>query len=130
MEDPMKYFLCALALLSAVPTFADNEKYEGACKADVEKYCKDIQPGERRIAHCLAAHEPNLSTECKERRAEVKEATKEFMMACKDDLMKHCKGTKRGKGRKVACLKENEATLNETCKNELGDMQALKTQKK
>ena len=37
-----------------------------ACLDDKEKHCKNVQPGQGRIAQCLKQHESELSAECKE----------------------------------------------------------------
>jgi len=46
---------------------AANEKLERlakACKADSEKYCKGIPPGDGRILSCLKGRESDLSKSC------------------------------------------------------------------
>jgi hypothetical protein len=46
---------------------AANEKIERmakACKADLEKYCKGIPPGDGRILSCLKGRESDLSKTC------------------------------------------------------------------
>jgi hypothetical protein len=40
---------------------------QGPCADDVQKFCKDVQPGGGRIARCLKEHESEFSPECKER---------------------------------------------------------------
>ena len=35
-----------------------------ACTGDMEKYCKDVQPGEGRILKCLREHSQELSIAC------------------------------------------------------------------
>jgi hypothetical protein len=44
-----------------------------ACRADVEKLCKGIRPGEGRIRACLKSNEDRLSQECKNQIAKAKE---------------------------------------------------------
>lgn len=47
-----------------------KEKFQDfvqACKADEEKLCSDIKPGQGRITRCLKQHEGELSPECKEK---------------------------------------------------------------
>lgn len=124
----MKKIITLSIFVLSLSAMANIDEKIGQCKTDVQTLCKDVTPGEKRIAHCLAAHEDKLSTECKQQRAEMKEQRKEFMVACKDDLKKHCRDTKRGKGRKFVCLKEHEAELTATCKTELGDLQAKKAE--
>lgn len=41
----------------------------GACRDDVSKFCKDVQPGGGRIMECLKEHQNELSPECKSRMA-------------------------------------------------------------
>jgi len=36
----------------------------GACEADADKHCLDVQPGEGRIVSCIKANEPRVSKEC------------------------------------------------------------------
>jgi Cysteine rich repeat len=37
-----------------------------ACKEDISKYCKEIQPGKGRILTCLKEHDANLSADCRD----------------------------------------------------------------
>jgi hypothetical protein len=43
-----------------------------ACKADVVKFCSDVQHGGGRIMQCLKAHKDELSEGCKSARAEMR----------------------------------------------------------
>jgi len=56
--------LCLLSL----PSGAMEARTEGRgpCAADIEKFCKDVQPGGGRIIKCLKEHEVQLSAGCKE----------------------------------------------------------------
>jgi Cysteine rich repeat len=46
-------------------------KVRAACRADVERLCKDVKPGEGRIRECLKTHAAELSDSCK---AAIREA--------------------------------------------------------
>lgn len=41
------------------------ETIQQACQGDVEKFCKDVQPGGGRVARCLKQNEAQLSSTCK-----------------------------------------------------------------
>jgi len=43
-----------------------------ACDADVQKFCKDVKPGQGRLVKCLREHEKELSAECRAKMAERK----------------------------------------------------------
>jgi len=40
-------------------------EFMDSCKAEVQKYCQDVTPGEGRIIQCLKGHEGQLSARCK-----------------------------------------------------------------
>lgn len=60
-------FGAGLGLALALPAAA--EKGKGPCAEDAAKFCKDVKPGEGRVAACLKEHEKELSPACKDRRA-------------------------------------------------------------
>jgi hypothetical protein len=107
--------ICFVSLIA----YAQEMEGKGACRADVEKLCKDVKPGHGHVAQCMKQHEADLSPACKERIAEGKEKAQEFMKACKPDMEKFCKGIAPGKGKIYHCLKENEAQLSPECKEHL-----------
>jgi hypothetical protein len=41
---------------------------QSPCAADMQKFCKDVKPGEGRLIACMKAHETELSDACKARR--------------------------------------------------------------
>ena len=43
-----------------------------ACDADVQKFCKDVKPGQGRLVKCLGEHEKELSAECRAKMTEPK----------------------------------------------------------
>ncbi|MDD2805124.1 MAG: cysteine rich repeat-containing protein [Elusimicrobiales bacterium] len=59
--------LGGLGLALSLPAAA--EKGKGPCAADAAKFCKDVKPGEGRVAACLKEHEKELSQACTDRRA-------------------------------------------------------------
>ena len=95
--------------LTASP--AKAEQGQGPCADDLQKFCKDVQPGGGRIAACLKEHEKDLSPVCKRQIAEVKKQVHEFQEACEDDVMKLCAGIRPGGGRIFRCLKQHESEL-------------------
>jgi len=116
------------ALLAATAWAQPPAKRHGPCADDVEKFCKDVQPGSQ-IRKCLEEHKAELSPACKERfdkmearrqeRRQQADARREARhKACKDDIDKFCKD-ERGGGRVMQCLRQHEAELSEACKTEL-----------
>lgn len=110
--------LIVAALFLLVPLMAQSEEMHrtGPCKADVEKFCKDVKPGQGRIVRCMQAHENELSPACRDKIAADKEENQEFRKACQPDVDRFCKGIRPGNGRIIRCLKLNEAQLSAPCK--------------
>ncbi|MBN1531852.1 MAG: hypothetical protein JXA20_04255 [Spirochaetes bacterium] len=120
----MKRLLTFGALMVVTAVFAMSVLTQEAetvrpCKADVDKFCKDIRPGHGRIAKCLKSHEAELSEACKAHFAEMREKGKGFMAACREDHRKYCKGVRPGQGRIINCLKSHEGELSEACRAQL-----------
>lgn len=70
----MKNYIIAVLTLSgglglAFSLPAAAEKKQGPCAADAAKFCKDVKPGEGRVAACLKEHEKELSQACRDRKA-------------------------------------------------------------
>jgi hypothetical protein len=104
--------IVALAASFAAPLRAQEE----ACKADVEKFCKNVEPGEGGIMRCLKEHEAELSAPCKAAGEEMKAGKEAMKEACKSDFDTFCKGIEPGEGRLIKCIKEHEAKLSPKCK--------------
>jgi len=104
----------ALALTAVGPVKA--EKGAGPCKADVEKFCKDVKPGGGRIIDCLKAHESELSADCKAKGMKAKGKARAIVQVCKADLEKFCKDAEGGRGGKLRCLVSHEVELSTACK--------------
>ena len=61
---------CFLSVVQAEES--KQGEHKGACKTEIQKFCKDVTPGEGRIIQCMKSHEAELSTECKEQMAKMK----------------------------------------------------------
>lgn len=110
-----------VGLLTVFAAQAEEKEMRGACRADVQKLCKGIQPGGGRLAVCLKQHESELSPGCQERIAEAKQEIKEFAEACKADAETVCKGVQPGQGRVLRCLAENKEKLSSGCRAEIAE---------
>jgi hypothetical protein len=134
----MKQWMLAAALLAAVSTAyaadeaAGGQGHGGPCRADVEKLCKGVEHGQGRIAECMKQHEAQVSGECKahmqKMHADMEARMQAFSEACKADAQQHCKGVEPGKGRMVACLRKNEASLSPGCKEQMSKMDERRDQ--
>ncbi len=103
--------LLLTAVCGASLSFAKSE----TCRAEMDKFCKDIAPGEGRILKCLQGHEAELSDACK---AYVNTAAQ--YVACLDDVLRLCPRTQPGGARGMKCLRAHQGELSAECKYELG----------
>ena len=121
----LSVILCAVMIscfVLAAPGLAQDQDQtlmpkegKGVCKADIEKFCKDIKPGGGRIWVCLKSNGDRLSQECANHMAVAGDKSREFSQACKYDAEKFCKGVAAGKGIIVSCLKSHQAELSDAC---------------
>jgi hypothetical protein len=105
------YLVVLSMLLNVSAAQAEEKDKPGACRADVEKLCKGVQPGQGRIVRCLAEHKDQLSAGCRENVARA-----ESRHPCMKDVETLCKGVQPGEGRVAQCLKQHEAELSAECK--------------
>jgi hypothetical protein len=95
------------------------------CAKDVSKFCKDITPGEGRIADCMSSREDQLSASCKSSwdstQARISEKMDQgelaFRTNCGGDVQKFCADTPSGRGRLLDCLGKHEDGLSNSCKS-------------
>lgn len=109
----------ASVLCFYMATAASAEEGTGPCAEDAARLCKDVKPGERRMAKCMKEHSSELSAACKDNMGKAKEKVREAAQSCKADVSKFCADVKRGGGRIVQCLKQHEADLSPACKDEM-----------
>jgi Cysteine rich repeat len=110
----MRSVLVAAAVVFALPAAAADHP----CKADVEKFCAGVQPGQGRVLQCLEQHEADLSAACKQKRDSFREEMEEIRAACEGDVRKFCSEVRPGGGRVAQCLRQHSNELSDACKNE------------
>lgn len=111
-----------IMIFAAMLIAVSNISAKGECKADREKFCKEIKKGDHKAMHsCMASHEAELSGACKAHRTELREKSRDIKKACKADYKKLCKEVKPGQGRIIQCLKSKEAELSGACKEALAN---------
>lgn len=109
--------LVTLSLGASLPvSAAETGVKEHPCKADVQKFCKDVKPGKGAIMNCLKSHDAELSEACKNHGAQMRQDFQKLHESCKDDQEKFCKDIPPGDGRVMACMSKNESKLSEGCK--------------
>jgi len=115
-----------LALTAASGTTPSRADVLGAiqsgCKKDLDTYCKDVTPGEGKLAACLYAHEDKVSGQCAiavyDGMVALQTALQKldfYTQVCRDDIFKLCGTVPAGEGRLVQCLSSNKAALGEDC---------------
>jgi len=99
------------------------------CKAELEKYCSNVTPGEARVLACLYAHNDKLSGRCEyalyDAAVQLERAVAALTYVaneCADDLRKHCARVEAGEGRLLECLQKNDAAISSRCKQARKDV--------
>ena len=113
-------------LLLVTPAMAQQNLIDtvaNGCKAEIEKYCTNVTPGEGRMLACLYAHEDKLSGRCEfalyDASVRLERAVAALSYAaneCSSDIKKHCGRVEAGEGRILECLQENDAQVSNRCK--------------
>lgn len=111
---------------------ADNNLVESVvtgCKTELNAYCKDVTPGQKRLLACLYAHNDKLSARCDLAlfdaaiQLERAVATLAYVVnECDDDLIQFCSAEQVGEGRLLECLDKNEAVVSSRCKQALTEV--------
>ncbi len=119
-------------LLVVNPVMAQQgllETVVNGCKAELEKYCSNVTPGEGRLLACLYAYEDKLSGRCEyalydaaSRLERVVTALAYTANECSSDLKQYCAGVAAGEGRLLECLQKNDAKVSKRCKQARKDV--------
>jgi hypothetical protein len=106
------------ALIALCSPMALAQEVEGpgkACKADRQKFCGDLKPGDGKMGACMKQHEAELSAECAAARKAVGEARRNIRMNCKADADKFCADAAKEQNGMVKCLESHASELGEAC---------------
>ena len=119
-------------LLLVTPVMAQEGLVESVvtgCKAELEKYCSNVTPGEGRLLACLYAYEDKLSGRCEyalyDAAAQLERAVAALSYVvneCSSDLKQYCSGVAAGEGRLLQCLQKNDAQVSQRCKQARKDV--------
>ena len=119
-------------LLLVTPAMAQEGLIESVvkgCKAELEKYCSNVTPGEARVLACLYAHGDKLSGRCEyalyDAAVQLERAVAALAYTvneCSDDLEQYCAGVEAGEGRLLECLQKNVSKVSNRCKQARKDV--------
>ncbi|HWP01067.1 MAG TPA: cysteine rich repeat-containing protein [Methylococcus sp.] len=103
--------------------------FREGCKAELDKYCKEVTPGDGRVLACLYAYQDKLSTRCEyaifDAAAQLQRAVNALSYVaaeCDDDLERFCANVDPGEGRLLNCLEKNEKKVSKRCKQAIQDV--------
>jgi hypothetical protein len=89
------------------------------CEGDVSRLCKDVTPGDGRVATCLKDNESRLSTSCQSAFNDWRLERMKLTAACAGDVGKWCPQVPEGGGRILRCLREHGSDLTSDCRSAL-----------
>ncbi|TPW20711.1 MAG: hypothetical protein FD126_1411 [Elusimicrobia bacterium] len=82
-------FLPVLVLFATAAASAEGKT--AACKGEVERLCKGVEPGQGRILKCMREHEAELPEACRAAIGKAKEGVREKMQEKKAEYEEACK---------------------------------------
>ena len=121
-----------IVFLFVMPVSAEQDLVQtvaDGCKAELEKYCKDVTPGEGRILACLFAHQDKLSGKCEyalyDAAVQLERAVAALSYVineCADDLDQFCSSVEAGEERLLKCIQKNDKKVSSRCKEALKEV--------
>lgn len=123
----------SLVLLFAASAMAEEKSLLGSvvegCMTELETYCKDVTPGQKRLLACLYSRNDKLSGKCEYALFDAAIQLERAIAAlsyvvyeCAEDLDTLCADVPAGEGRLLDCLAENESKVTARCKNAINDI--------
>jgi len=88
---------------------------EGPCSEEIKNFCARVEPGEARIADCIADNFRRLRPSCRGAITAARNRFDGMVQACKGDAEKFCKGIPYREGRVLSCLKARQSDLGPAC---------------
>jgi hypothetical protein len=117
----------SVILLFTTSSMADESLLESVvegCMTELETYCKDVTPGQKRVLACLYSYNDKLSGKCEYALYDAAIQLERAIAAlsyivneCADDLVELCADVPAGEGRLLECLAENESKVTARCKD-------------
>jgi hypothetical protein len=95
------------------------EEYGDECRADAQKLCAKVQPGQGRLARCLVDNASLVSQSCQGAINQVRLIRTKLTGSCAGDVGQLCRDVPEGAGRILGCLRKHEASLSRDCKDAL-----------
>ncbi len=96
------------------------EEFGRACREDVDRHCRAVEPGGGRVLNCLAQQQLELAPACEDQVGRVtaaREQIRTLRSACAADLAAVCPGTPPQAGAVLECLRAHEGALSPGCNN-------------
>ena len=108
--------IAALAVATSPALKAQDMPRPGkACKADREKFCPGLKPGDGKLGPCMKEHAAELSPECAAAAEAGKQARKAIRANCKADIAKFCADTPKEPGAIGKCFESHASELEPAC---------------
>jgi len=99
------------------------------CMTELETYCKDVTPGQKRVLACLYAYGDKLSGKCEYALYDAAVQLERAIAAlsyvvneCTEDLNKFCAEVEAGEGRLLVCLDEHAPDVSARCKDAISEV--------
>ena len=133
----MKRIMIILIVLLVSPMVVANvtagqdlvQTVVNGCKAELEKYCSQVTPGQGRVLGCLYAYQDKLSGQCEyalyDAAVQLERAVAALSYVaneCDADLEKYCGSIAPGEGRLLECLEKHDKQVSGRCKQAVKDV--------